>query len=1676
MLVFITTGTAFCGVAEAPFAGLPKVELNFDIGGQSPTWTLASQDATNAYYTWQGYNLHLWLEPKGQQSLVHFSLTPPSGSLSVNSYSATITRPSTGLHAVMVPNQRRIAQGMDVNTAPENVVLYQCLIPAGFQETCGANVDAPFILVTNSRGDNALSAGWANANVGGLNRGAASGTDYVLTLIRQNDTPLTGSKLEDELIVCTAARPWFDAVRDYAKTFDSYNGRVHSVAPEWTSEPVFCTWYCYLDNINQSQVLSIAQKCKDIGIGTILIDAGWDCNPNGGYANFNTGILGDFTAIPSRFPDLPGAIAQIHAMGLRVELWSAPFWQGKNSQAYQQCSSWHLWNAGVENYSLCPRYVGTKQYLRDKFAWIAQTYGIDGMWLDSADSIPGTCTANHQHVSKSMGDSFIDCMQGIRDGLRSVKSDAITEARVMHGNMNSKVALDIVQPSDAPKTYEILRLANIHIRAWSYDIVCKNDPMIWPKNSTAATIGKFLAANVCSGVPDLSVDFLTAPQSECDITAAWLNFYKLHKNTLLKGDFKLFGQNYFSPDVTITGTDEAVIYLKNPSTSEAILPTNLTKIILLNCTSSNTVKLRFSAATGRYSAQSYNPDWTVSGSPVIMDVAGCANLSQNVPQGGAAIVSLITGTPTSPEPGAPVVTSPINGSTSNKDSVSIGWSGPAHTKYRVRVNTVDNPDAGIAWDSGEVTSAVNSVTTGVLPDMTTYYVYISLGNATGWSAWSTAGYSFKVDKSYVPPTTSTVYLSNRSLTDNDGPFLGLGVTYMQALRRCKYDLARLNSDLAFLSSRGFNYIRVLSMVGWNSYWDGDEIAPISFTNDSGKPVAAWTDYWQQLRDLIDIAYDQHGLRTQITIFADAQLMPNKADRIAHMQTLLDNLAGRENKVILLEVANEGWQNGFPDAQGIADLREFGQYLSDRTQILIALSASQGQTNASLTQLYSGSAADIATEHFSRNIATSEGGWLPVRDCWRVASATGVPPCSSNEPIGPGSSVNSENDPIKLVSAAAFAWTSGLPMYVYHTSAGVKGLETFESMPGVSSFTHLAQILPSDLAGWTRNDGVESSAPFTALCAGQANKYWTDVSGATDGCHRNIGASNGSDFVCYPQGILSGGLTLEARRKVTFKVYNPLTGAVVMPTTTKTPGQRFTLAQGSGAYIIKSVALAPSPVTDLAATPGNGKVAISWISPLDTSFTGVLIRYKTGGYPTGPTDGSLLIDKNCTPGSVASCSHTGATNGTRYFYCAYSRNGEPNYSRPATTTAVPGSATATSIPGSSAFNSGSDGWNITVWKSGDYAMGAMAWNASAGRSGGGLRCMGSGATDNDNRCTREGGDIWKVISTSGYANIQVSYDLKVNSLNANVTGYGSGGCAPDADAVDEQFTVFYSMDSGANWTQADWLKRASLLGSYQTYGTRSLDLSTIPEATNNPQFALRFRWQLNTDSDTADLDNITVTGNAIIPTVSIADAKNLGDGQVRSIKGGVVTAAFSDRFYIQQPGVYSGIQVRPLSTVLVGDEIDVSGAIRGANAERYIDSSGIPILRYTPGPGDPGPVAMGVPALGGIRLNSITPGVMDGNGPYNIGLLVTACGKITQRDLHAQFFYIDDGSSLMDGTQTEVTPGTFEDSVGFRVVASPAGLNAGDYVVATGISSFFPDSGVMKRQVLVRAGGIQKLWP
>lgn len=84
--------------------------------------------------------------------------------------------------------------------------------------------------------------------------------------------------------------------------------------------------------------------------------------------------------------------------------------------------------------------------------------------------------------------------------------------------------------------------------------------------------------------------------------------------------------------------------------------------------------------------------------------------------------------------------------------------------------------------------------------------------------------------------------------------------------------------------------------------------------------------------------------------------------------------------------------------------------------------------------------------------------------------------------------------------------------------------------------------------------------------------------------------------------------------------------------------------------------ATEQITNLSAQVGfnvANKVTLNWTNPTDENFKGLVIRYKAGSYPTGPTDGYLFYDSNdAVP--VSTCTLTGGNlvDGTMFYFRAF----------------------------------------------------------------------------------------------------------------------------------------------------------------------------------------------------------------------------------------------------------------------------------------------------------------------------------------------------------------------------------------------------------------------------------------
>ncbi|MGE0702734.1 MAG: hypothetical protein AB7F99_10045 [Vicinamibacterales bacterium] len=324
--------------------------------------------------------------------------------------------------------------------------------------------------------------------------------------------------------------------------------------------------------------------------------------------------------------------------------------------------------------------------------------------------------------------------------------------------------------------------------------------------------------------------------------------------------------------------------------------------------------------------------------------------------------------------------------------------------------------------------------------------------------------------------TGAVRLDGRSFADEQGPFLALGATLFWALWGERHDPDRLDGNLAWLAARGVDYVRLLGMIGGTS-WEDREIDPDA------------DDYWTIVDRLMD-RLARHGLRAQVTLFAEADaMMPDAARRREFALAWADRARKDPERIILLEVANEHWQNGLAD---IGELRDLGRRMGNRTDTLIALSA---PLDDRICDVYEGSAADIVTIHYSR----SSKGWEAVEEPWEwpdenVPCERTLPVRVNNEPIGPQSSVEADDDPSRLVMSYVTTFMAGNAAYVLHAGAGVRGggaadralgrAADFDDTPGLDvaleGMSRAREYLPEDLASWTRIEVSDKALPVRGL--------------------------------------------------------------------------------------------------------------------------------------------------------------------------------------------------------------------------------------------------------------------------------------------------------------------------------------------------------------------------------------------------------------------------------------------------------------------------------------------------------------------------------------------------------------------------------------------------------------------
>ena len=189
--------------------------------------------------------------------------------------------------------------------------------------------------------------------------------------------------------------------------------------------------------------------------------------------------------------------------------------------------------------------------------------------------------------------------------------------------------------------------------------------------------------------------------------------------------------------------------------------------------------------------------------------------------------------------------------------------------------------------------------------------------------------------------------------------------------------------------------------------------------------------------------------------------------------------------------------------------------------------------------------------------------------------------------------------------------------------------------------------------------------------------------------------------------------------------------------------------------------------------------------------------------------------------------------------------------------------------------------------------------------------------------------------------------------------------------------------------------------------------------------------------------------------SIAETKSAAVGSPVALTGVVLSTTsgeIANRLYMQNENRSSGILVYFSDTVPSnlsdGNFVDVSGATAIVSGERAIVGASI-TKRTDLADSKPKPLGMNNQTIGGGAFGSQV-GVVNqysfprqmASGINNIGLLVRTAGKV--RQVGTDWFYLDDGSNLDDGTGNT--------GIYVYVGSSIVRPNTGKNVIVTGISS------------------------
>lgn len=358
----------------------------------------------------------------------------------------------------------------------------------------------------------------------------------------------------------TSFVPVFKAIQSIGVWYEKSFAKDIMPVPEAAIEPVYSTWYAFLQNITDKDIEEQCEIASKLGCKTVIVDDGWQTDDNNrGYT-----FCGDWEISKRRFPNMKEHVKKVHDMGMRYLVWfSVPFIGAKSKNIAKFEGKFLCFNKNWNAYVLDPRYKEVRQFLVDTFTNMVKEYDLDGLKLDFIDEFDMRQADEHAQAfdaardTQSLPDAVDMLMTEVRRSLESVKSDIIIEFRQNYiGPMIRKYG-NMFRAHDCPNDTLMNRMTTLDLRAFCGHTAIHSDMYIWsPTESVESASLNFI--HTLFAVPQISPNLKHLSDEHIAMIKHWLGFWREHRDLLLNGTIRATHPEFMYAEATVAKGDEGL--------------------------------------------------------------------------------------------------------------------------------------------------------------------------------------------------------------------------------------------------------------------------------------------------------------------------------------------------------------------------------------------------------------------------------------------------------------------------------------------------------------------------------------------------------------------------------------------------------------------------------------------------------------------------------------------------------------------------------------------------------------------------------------------------------------------------------------------------------------------------------------------------------------------------------------------------------------------------------------------------------------------------------------------------------------------------------------------------------------------------------------------------------------